>query len=575
MAVHDTSAMRRRHRIRELSAACLRALSRDPGLDLLGVHAYRGTEALPLNAPHLYPGSEALSFTSFRGASDGMALRVLHSDAALHRELLPEDESSRLVFEMLEQFRCESLVTGLPGVVANLRARHVDWSMAYLRSGLAETSLGLLLYTIALVCRSRITGEPLVEESEDLIEGTRFGLAASLGPLLPPLRASRHDQRRFADAALAVAELTADRVAALEGPNPSARRTRERQRTGSGFSLVFDVAAGTGTTPTAEAGTSSTLDAARGSYRAFTTAYDQVLPASSLARRQTLDTYREQVVRRVHAEAVNVQLLARRLQGLLCVPERSGWSGGQEEGHLDGSRLSQLVCSPTERRLFRVEEHEPQAAATVAFLLDCSGSMKVHGESLAAFLDVMVRALERIDVSSEVLGYTTGAWNGGRSARDWRRAGRPNGPGRLNELNHLVFKDAGTGWRAARTGMAALLKQTIFREGVDGEAVQWAHSRLRRHDAGRRILLVISDGSPSDSATAEANDRAYLQHHLMTAVRAVETSGETAVVGVGVGLDMSPYFGNSVILDPGHLGGTESLRDLLAALGRAIRPAGR
>lgn len=570
-----SSATRRRHRIRELSAASLRALSADRHLDLLGSQAYRGADILALNAPHLYPESDDLPFASFRGASDGMGLRVLHSDAELHRQLLPEPESARLVFEMLEQFRCESLATGLPGVVANLRARHVDWSMAYLRSGLAETSLGLLLYTIAQVGRSRITGEAVVEESEDLIEGTRFGLAASLGPLLPALRATRHDQRRFAEAARAVAELAAERVAVLEGPHPSTRRSREARRAGAAFTLLFDVAAESCATPAAEAGHSGALDAAGGSYRSFTTAYDRVLPANSLARSRTLAAYREQVSLRVHTEAVNIQLLARRLQGLLCVPERSGWAGGQEEGHLDGSRLSQLICSPTERRLFRIEEHEPRAAATVTFLLDCSGSMKVHGESLAAFLDVMVRALERIDVPCEVLGYTTGAWNGGRAARDWRRAGRPANPGRLNELNHLVFKDAGTGWRAARTAMAALLKQTIFREGVDGEAVQWAASRLRRQDAGRRILLVISDGSPSDGATVEANDRAYLQHHLRTTVRAVEAGGDTAVLGVGVGLDMSPYFSHSVILDPGHLGGSESLRDLLAALARATGPTSR
>ena len=114
---------RRTQEIRQLCAASLRALGQDPRLDLLGRHVYRGTDILPLNAPHLYPPAETASFESFRGASDGMALRVLHSDAALHRAAMPESPSARLVFEVLEQFRCESLAD-LPGVLANLRLRH-------------------------------------------------------------------------------------------------------------------------------------------------------------------------------------------------------------------------------------------------------------------------------------------------------------------------------------------------------------------------------------------------------------------------------------------------------------------
>src|SRR6185312_4021054 len=131
--------------------------------------------------------------------------------------------------------------------------------------------------------------------------------------------------------------------------------------------------------------------------------------------------------------------------------------------------------------------------AAVTFLVDCSGSMKQHAEGLAAFLDVLVRALERIEVPCEVLGYTTGAWNGGRALKDWRRSGTPENPGRLNELSHLVFKDAATPWRTGRPGLAAMLKSTLYREGIDGEAVRWALSRLETQGQERRILVVISD----------------------------------------------------------------------------------
>ena len=41
----------------------------------------------------------------------------------------------------------------------------------------------------------------------------------------------------------------------------------------------------------------------------------------------------------------------------------------------------------------------------------------------------------------------------------------------------MVFKDADTPWRRARAGIAALLKADLFREGIDGEAVDWADAR--------------------------------------------------------------------------------------------------
>ena len=48
--------------------------------------------------------------------------------------------------------------------------------------------------------------------------------------------------------------------------------------------------------------------------------------------------------------------------------------------------------------------------------------MRQHIESVAVRVDVLVRALEQAGAQSEVLGYTTGAWNGGRAQRDWLRA---------------------------------------------------------------------------------------------------------------------------------------------------------
>src|SRR5690606_3289911 len=154
-------------------------------------------------------------FADCRAAADGMALRLLHSDAELHRSLCPADPIERLLFELLEQLRVETLVSAdMPGMAANLHHRFENWSRAFYRSGLTEGRLGILLYTVAQICWSRLTTKPVLEETEDYIESTRFSLVSQLGNSLAGIRRRRHDQRRFAPHALEIARIVAETILA-------------------------------------------------------------------------------------------------------------------------------------------------------------------------------------------------------------------------------------------------------------------------------------------------------------------------------------------------------------------------
>jgi cobaltochelatase CobT len=197
--------------------------------------------------------------------------------------------------------------------------------------------------------------------------------------------------------------------------------------------------------------------------------------------------------------------------------------------------------------------------------------MKEHIDAVAVLVDTLARALEQAGVASEILGFSTAAWSGGRAQRDWVRAGRPAGPGRLNEVAHLVFKSADTPWRRGRHGIAAMLKSDVFREGIDGEAVDWACRRLATRIEARKLLLVVSDGSPMDSATALANDPHYLDRHLLAVVQQHEQQGLVEVFAVGVGLDLSPYYRRSHALDLGGAIGNAMFREVIGLLARRHR----
>lgn len=564
-----TQSRRSRQKTGELCAATARALTGDASLRHRGHCLHRGGEPLPMYAPHQRHATDQLDFGTRRAAADGMALRLIRSDAELHRRNCPVEPVGRLVFELLEQLRVETLVPQfMPGMARNLRRRFETWSRAFHQSGLTESSLGILLYTVAQMCWSRLNALPVLEDTEDLIEVTRAGIGPALGTALAGMRRWRNDQVRFIPYALEVAEIVAERV---QAENEEGCTEDEPARDGirNRFALLLDFADEQGASFAAAATSESKIfSAAARRYRVFTAQFDVEAHASALVRQPLLREYRERLDALVAAQGINVARFARMLAAIMTVPQRDDWRFGEEEGRIDGRRLAQVVSSPAERRIFRRDRVRPTGDTACGILIDCSGSMKGHAEAVATMADIMTRALHLAGIESEVLGFTTGAWNGGRAQREWQRLGRPQHPGRLNEVCHLVFKEADESWRTARPGIAALLKADLFREGVDGEAVDWACDRLLARDVARRVLIVVSDGSPLDSATGLANDAFYLDNHLKEVVARREREGAIEICGLGVGLDLSPYYRRSLAVDFEHgLGGTGVLLDLIRLIG--------
>lgn len=539
---------RRRQKADELCAGIVRALSGEKDVQHRGGRLYRGQRPLPVHAPHLHPDPELDDFPSFRGTADSIALRLEHSDARLHALLRPVAPLERFIVEMLEQLRVESLAPGsMPGIKDNLRHRFTAWSQEFYRSSAAENEVGILLYTVFQICWSRLNAWPVLEHSEDFIEATRAAVVPVLGKHLSGLRRHRSDQASYLGHASAIASVVAGMIGASELQAGNARETEPDDSRKAVFRLLLNFDSDEANTAAfAPLGRSKTFLESEDGYGVFTKAYDRQEFARSLVRRELLEEYRNRLDRKIAEYGINRQRLVRELKLLLAVPQRDGWSFGAEEGYIDGRRLTQLVSSPMERRLFRKEQYKLHADCLVSFLIDCSGSMKAHAESVTIMIDVLVRALEQAGMTTEVLGFTTGAWNGGRAQRDWARARFPKAPGRLNELCHLVFKDADCPWRRAKQGIAALLKADLYREGIDGEAVDWACKRMQGRPEKRRILVTISDGCPMDTATNLANDEFYLANHLKEVVEQHEMRGDVEICGLGVGLDLSAYYRRSL-----------------------------
>jgi cobaltochelatase CobT len=544
-------------RIETLCAAAVRALTGDPALHYRGGRLCRRSQPVPLHASHLRGNFYEDDLASLRGAADGAAVRLLHSDAALHRSMAPAPRVARLLFELFEQVRCEALsVPAMPGLAHNVRQRFEGWLGAYHRAGLADDHLGILVYTVVQVVWSRVTGWPVPEGTEHLIEATRAAIVPSIGLHLARMRRHRFDQCTYARDACELATQVASMLDQARDAfaSDSEDKPRDPDDALTSFSLwidfEFDSEQSSETVPTGATTNDRDMLGTSPGYRAYTTQYDREVRAGTLVRPALLREYRQRLDERIAACGINVARIARVLQAALAVPVRDGWLFGEEEGRVDGRRLAQLISSPGERRVFTQDRMRPRGDCVVGFLTDCSASVKAHIEPIAMLVDILVRACEQAGVSTEVLGYTTGAWNGGRARLDWLARGRPRHPGRLNEVCHMVFKRAEDTWRRARADIAAFFKADLFREGVDGEAVEWACTRLASHASARRILVVISDGSPMDAATVQANDAAYLDNHLSDVLARHETLRDVEVIGLGLGRDPSLFYRHCAALDP-------------------------
>jgi len=566
---------KQQQQIEELCGASIRALTGLADIRHRGKTLFLKGKRLGLGVPHLQTSSLQDGFRSHRGASDGIALRLLNSDESLHLSLCPSASVPRLIFDLLEQLRVESLVKDrFPGIKANLHFQFRQWSLNFHQANHTDTQLGLLIYTIAQIAWSRLTGYPTLEETDDVIETTRATIAPVIGSELAGLRRHRRDQKIYAKHALSIAAIVDNTMQSTVTESNKGELNQENpENILSRIALALDFSddAEDANIATIITGTSKVLSGEAENYRVFTQLYDHEFKPSSRIRKSELIEFRGRLDHLIRDQGINIPQLSRQITNLLALPGRDGWRFGEEEGLIDGRRLTQVIAAPGERRIFRKEQYRYKNDCLVSFLIDCSGSMKKYIEYIAMMVDIFGRALDQAEISSEILGFTTGSWYGGRAYQDWLSQGRPENPGRLNERCHMVFKNADTGWRKARRDIAALLKPSNFREGLDGEAVDWACRRMHRHGEQREILIVVSDGSPMDSATSLANDEYYLDNHLKQVVECYESEPDIEIYGLGVGLSLTPYYSHCLAIDLGESLGNSVFQQILQMIAHAQR----
>ena len=304
------------------------------------------------------------------------------------------------------------------------------------------------------------------------------------------------------------------------------------------------------------------------SYRVYTSRYDEVVHASDLVSQDQQNHLRKRLDHEISEHRRTAVRLANRLQNSLKTLQKRAWTFDLDDGVLNTTRLSRLIIDPANPLAYKQEHEDKTRDTVVSFLIDNSGSMRGQPIALAAmFTDILAQALERCHVSTEILGFTTRQWRGGQTAQRWRKNNKPDEPGRLSDLRHVIYKTADESWRKARQSLGVMLWPDLLKENIDGEALLWAHRRLTGRQEQRRILVVISDGVPADDATLTANSSGYLEAHLRQVVNWIETGSSVELLAIGVGHDVDAIYKRSVTIADSEQLGEAMAHELIELLG--------
>ena len=543
-----------------------------------------------------------------RGTADAFALRRKHHNVEIYNKYSPSGQMARDLYEAMENARCEAVgARDMPGTLGNIDAKISNEADRKGYSQIRSTQDAPLAQAAGYMVRHLATGRPMPGGAANVMELWRPFIEEQAGEALEKIDEVLADPVAFARLARQIIkdlgyadqlgedpdgqddedggdseqseedqDSAGDQSDDDEGeseasPEQSQDEQDDERQAKVTMDDMSDVEMGDeADMPEGEAPLEPPPPAphsdADPNYVVYSTDFDEEIKAEDLAEPAELERLRAYLDQQLEPLKGAVSRLANKLQRRLQAQQNRSWEFDLEEGTLDAGRLARVVANPTTPLSFKVEKDTEFRDTVVTLLLDNSGSMRGRPISIAAICaDVLARTLERCQVKVEILGFTTRAWKGGQNRERWLSEGRPQQPGRLNDLRHIIYKGADSPWRRARANLGLMMKEGLLKENIDGEALEWAHRRITRRPEVRKILMVISDGAPVDDSTLSVNPANYLEKHLRDVIAMVEKRRAVELIAIGIGHDVTRYYSRAVtITDVEQLAGamTEQLAGL-------------
>lgn len=541
---------------------------------------------LPMPPAHM----DATSLAVLRGTADGKALRLKHHDRAVHLKNAPMDLTASAMFEAMEQARYEAIgMNEMAGVAQNLgkvmgeKFRRLGYEKL---GGREDSNMADALHALA---RMTLTGEEPPANAKILIDLWRPYITGKLGENgLEKLVPLMGDQKAYGKASRDILsrlnmdshdgggedqddngeqedspdndqnqpqdekeqnQTSGDQQQDMADDSDISQTPDETETGDMGDQEIGEPTEGETPAETKSRRNDGAIDPHGDKYVIYTTQFDEIVNAEDLADAGELGRLRRMLDQQMQPMQGVISKLANRLQRKLMARQQRSWLFDQEEGYIDSAKLSRMVANPTTTLTFKREKQTDFRDTIVTLLIDNSGSMRGRPIAIAAMCtDILAKTLERCGVKVEILGFTTRAWKGGKSRDLWIEQGRTVHPGRLNDLRHIVYKNADAPLRRAHKNFGLMLKEGILKENIDGEALVWAHNRIARRPEQRKIMMVISDGAPVDDSTLSVNPSNILERDLHTVIRWIEGLKQVELTAIGIGHDVGRYYSRAMTI---------------------------
>jgi cobaltochelatase CobT len=541
-----------------------------------------------VNLPEVNKNKLHKSKLSIRGKSDSASVVNRYHNKKLHQKMSPDNSETKVIFDEIEFLRCELLGSEkYPGIKKNL----LDLDTEYINEKIAENIKLSKPETFKLFLKNNILGlnlyNQLSEVSDPIINSLNKALKKKRLEILNKISS----QKEFSIEILNLINDVIDQNVQNEKDNNEKNEdnNEEQESLDQEKNKQTEEYQSFEITDTAESQSTESLENDESlnelgneeessdyssslsndfkdnldtqfKYSIYTKKFDTITSADRLCDSEEASKLRKQLDKQTEKLDSTITILANKLQRKLLSKQNRWWEFDLEEGILDSGKLARIITSPESSLSYKKEKDTEFKDTVVSLLIDNSGSMRGRPITIAAIsTDILAKTLERCGIKVEVLGFTTKTWKGGKARDTWIKENKPKLPGRLNELLHIIYKNADAPVRRTKKNFGIMLKEGLLKENIDGEALDWAYKRLNARSEKRKILMVISDGAPVDDSTLSSNKSNYLDNHLKYIIKSIEKRASVELLAIGIGHDVTRYYAKAVtILDVDDLGSVMS-----------------
>lgn len=212
--------------------------------------------------------------------------------------------------------------------------------------------------------------------------------------------------------------------------------------------------------------------------------------------------------------------LSKKVRNVLKVYSQAKFQGGKKRGKINKRAIASVVMDND--RIFRKKEVKDVLDTSVCLLVDSSGSMAGNKYTYATAATAMMNeCLSKLNIPHSIYGFTTGGANN------------------CIMYTHKDFYESKT----KEDVVSSMLSNDVHLNGNDdGDAVLYAHDHLIRQKQKRKILIVLSDGQPTEGG---GDPRTYLKQ----ITGAIQDKSPVELYGLGIlTTSVKDYYKNNRVI---------------------------